>query len=291
MKLPSISYVYQKTAEMISTMADKAYAININTLRKMGERSGLEGWRAAQRTGMLAQDSASISPGVEHDYVRRSIVGGDESHRIGSLTLLYQSMAQQVRDKVSDGSKAPSNNSIMDDLRLAHKHLVFKWTYIDPKTKCLEIVASINVEKVTSQVVAAVTEQLRNTMPIYGTDCAGQASDAAGANWVAARDITATHSTKDVLQQELINMYPEIDFDVATVAKNPVSDEWFIFIPDNAYLTKRIVTALEKSSSKKTKRNIKYGKCPNNLGMVEDVWIETNGATLQFHPTKLSIRP
>ena len=39
MKLPSISYVYRKTAEMISTMADKAYAINVDTIREMGERA------------------------------------------------------------------------------------------------------------------------------------------------------------------------------------------------------------------------------------------------------------
>ena len=106
------------------------------------------------------------------------------------------------------------------------------------------------MEKVTPQVVAVVTKQLRNTMPIYGMDCAGQASDAAGATWVAARDITATHSTKDILQQERMDMYPEIDFDVAIVAKDPVSDEWSIFIADNSHLIKNVVTALEKSSAK-----------------------------------------
>ena len=290
MKLPSISYVYRKTAEMISTMADKAYAINVDTIREMGERADRESWSAAQRTGMLAQDSANISPGVEFDYVRRRIVGGDETHRIGSLTLLFQSMAQQVRDEITDDGETPSSNSIMDELRLAHEHLVFKWTSIDPKIKCSEIVASINVEKVTPEVVAMVTEQLRNTIPIYGLYCAGQASDAAGANWVAAREITATHSTKDILSEELMNNYPEIDFDVSIVAKDPVSEEWFVFIPDNSHLTKNVVTAIEKSSDKGSKRNIKYGKCPINLGMVEDIWFETGGATLQFHPTKLSIR-
>jgi hypothetical protein len=136
LKLPSISYIYQKTAEIISTMAKKAYAININTdtIREMGERADHEGWSAARSTGMLAQDLANISPGVEHKYVRRRIVEGNEPHRIGILTLLHQSMAQQVRDEVTDDSKVPSNNSIIDDLRLAHKHLVFKWKSIDPKT-------------------------------------------------------------------------------------------------------------------------------------------------------------
>ena len=134
-------------------------------------------------------------------------------------------MAQQVRDEITDDGETPSSNSIMDELRLAHEHLVFKWTSIDPKIKCSEIVASINVEKVTPEVVAMVTEQLRNTIPIYGLDCAGQASDAAGANWVAAREIAATHSTKDILPQELINNYPEIDFNVSIVTKDPVSRE------------------------------------------------------------------
>ena len=78
--------------------------------------------------------------------------------------------------------------------------------------------------------------------------CAGKASDTAGANRVAARDITVTHSTKDVLPHTLMENYPEIDFDVATVAKDPVTGEWFIFIPDNSHLTKNVVTAVEKSS-------------------------------------------
>ena len=46
MKLPSISYVYRKTAKMISTMADKAYAINVDTIREMGERADRESWSA-----------------------------------------------------------------------------------------------------------------------------------------------------------------------------------------------------------------------------------------------------
>ena len=112
MKLPFISYVYRKTAEMISTMADKTYAINIVTIREMGKRADREGRSAAQCTGMLAQDSANISPGVEFDCVRRRIVRGDETHRIGRLTLLFRSMAQQVRDEITDDSETPFNNSI-----------------------------------------------------------------------------------------------------------------------------------------------------------------------------------
>ena len=54
----------------------------------------------------------------------------------------------------------------MDKLRLIHEQLIFKWTSnIDPNIENLEILASINAEKVTLDVVTMVTEQLRNTIP------------------------------------------------------------------------------------------------------------------------------
>ena len=146
------------------------------------------------------------------------------------------------------------------------------------------------MEKVTPKVVAMVTEQLRNTIPIYGLDCVELALDAVGVNWVAAQEITVIHSTKGILPQELMNKYPEINSDASIVAKDPVSGEWFVFIPDNSHLTKNVVTAIEKSLDKGSKHNIKYGKCPVNLGILEDIWFEMGGATLQFHPPKLSIR-
>ena len=67
---------------------------------------------------------------------------------------------------------------------------------------------------------------------------------------------------------------------MSIVVKNPVSGEWFVFIPDNSHLTNFFVPAIEKSSDKGSKQNNKYGKRQINLGMVEEVWIETGNATL-----------
>ena len=98
MKLPHISYIYKKTAEMISTIGDKGYAINIATIRTMGERAEQEKWTPHQRTGVLGQDSCNLNAGIEHDYVTNTLVGGDESHRLGDLSHMFQVLAQQVRD-------------------------------------------------------------------------------------------------------------------------------------------------------------------------------------------------
>jgi len=55
----------------------------------------------------------------------------------------------------------------MDELKLAHEHLVFKWSSLDPNIKCSDVVALINVNKVTPEIIAQITELLRETMPIH----------------------------------------------------------------------------------------------------------------------------
>ncbi|KAL9182387.1 hypothetical protein ACHAXT_013039 [Thalassiosira profunda] len=297
MQLPHISYIYRKTAELVSTMGDKAYAVNMDTIRTIGARATKEGWTDHQRRGCLGQDSASLHTIIEHDYVSNTLVGGDESHRLGGLTHMFQLLAQEVRDAQEEeaesdgeGSTARPHNSIMDELKLAKEHLVFKWTSIDPNVKCSEIVASINVNKVTPEIITEITEILGDTMPVNGLECVMETSDAAGCNWVAFKDIMATHSIHDVLPAELMAEYPEIDFDIMCVCQDPDSKEFFLFLPDMPHLTKNIVTAIELSANKTAKRDIKYGKCPVNLGMIEEIWLETGGATGQFHDTKLTIR-
>ncbi|KAL7533595.1 hypothetical protein ACHAXR_005333 [Thalassiosira sp. AJA248-18] len=286
--------VYGETAEMVSAMADKAYAINIDTIRCIGERAKRDKWTKHQQTGVLAQDSANVNAGIQHDYVSNTLVGLDESHRLGNLTHMFQLMAQQVRDnreeeaeQDAEGSSKRPQNSIMDELKLAHEHLVFKWTSMDPNINCC---FDQYQQGHSRDHHLHKTEMLPDTMPIYGLECAMEVSDAAGCNWVAFKDTMSTHSISDVLPKDTTDKYPAIDFDIMCVTKDPVTDEWFIFLPDMPHLTKNIVTALELSSKKKSKRNIKYGLCPCNLLMAENIWLETGGVTGQMHETKLTIR-
>ena len=178
----------------------------------------------------------------------------------------------------------------MDELQLAHEHLVFKWTSLDPSIKCSEVVASININKVTPEIITTVTELLRDTMPVFGFECRFATSDAAGCNWVSFKDTMSTHTIRDVPPQELMDKHPDIDFDIYCVTKDLVTNEWFIFVPDMPHLTKNIVTALELSSTKTSKRYILFGKCPVNMKLIEDIWLELHGASGQLQETKLTIR-
>ena len=172
---------------------------------------------------------------------------------------------------------------------MANEHLVFKIQSIDPSVKLSEIVASINIEKVTPQIIASITYLLLDTLPVYGLAGVVSASDAAGCNW-AAYIAMATDSLKDILPVELRDEYPSIDFDVKIAFKDEVTGGWHFCIPDLCHLGKNAVTSIELSSNKSSKRNIKKGKCPVNLGMAKHCWEATDGQTNQLQETKLTAR-
>ena len=112
---------------------------------------------------------------------------------------------------------------------------------------------------------------LRTVMAIHGLECVMEVADAAGCNWVAMQDIMATHMISHILPKYLMGQYPGIDFDVKIVDKDDVTEEYFIFLLDMPHLIENIVTALELSSSKFSKRFIKYGKCLIGMKMIEVV--------------------
>ena len=95
MMLPCIGTVYRKTAEIISTKNDKAYCLHMNTILSISDCADREGWTCHQRIRVIAQDSANINTGIEHDYVTNTLKGGDKSHSVAALSRMFQSLAQR----------------------------------------------------------------------------------------------------------------------------------------------------------------------------------------------------
>jgi hypothetical protein len=289
MMLPNISTVYRKTAELITSKNDKAYCMHMNTIRSISDRARLENWTSHQRIGAIAQDSANINSGIEHDYVSNALKGGDESHSVATLSRMFQALAQKMKDAERDENaeqqqEVQQENSILDNLPLAEEHLVFKFSSIDPQIKCSEIVTSVNVTKVTSGIISSVMIALRDLLPMVGLQIGMATSDAAGCNWVSYRDTLSTHTFRDALPHEILDKYPTVDFDPKCLMTDPVTNQWIIFLPNMPHLTKNIVTSLELSSSKNSKRNLMYGKVPVNMGMIEEIWLKCDGASGQLHP-------
>ena len=118
--------------------------------------------------------------------------------------VVFQTMAQKVRDTESGGrdtgssAVASEQSSILENLSLANEHLIFKWVSIDPDIKCSDIVASINVAKVTPAVITSIMISLRDTLPMFGLELSMATSDAAGCNWLSFGTLS-THTHRDAL--------------------------------------------------------------------------------------------
>jgi hypothetical protein len=132
----------------------------MNTNQSISDRAHQEGWTSHQRVGAIAQDLANINLGVEHNHVTNALKRGDKSH-VTTLSQMFQALAQKVKDaavaEINVNEANDSNqHSILKNLQLAEEHLVFKFSSIDSRVKCSEIVASVNVTKIMSRVITSV---------------------------------------------------------------------------------------------------------------------------------------
>jgi hypothetical protein len=193
MMLPNISIVYRKMAELITTKNDKAYCMHMNTIRSISDRARRENWTSHQWIGAIAQDSANINSGFEHYYLTNTLKGGNKSHSVATFSRMFLVLAQKVKDAECDEDKGVHQNSILDNLPLAQEHLVFKLSSINPQIKCSEIVASVNVTKVTPGVITSMIIALRDLLPMVGLHLGMATSDAAGCNWVSYHDTLSSH--------------------------------------------------------------------------------------------------
>jgi hypothetical protein len=271
----------------------------MNTIQSISDRAHCENRTSHQRIGAIAQDSANINSGIEHNYVSNTLKGGDESHCIATLSRMFNAMAQKVKGTQSSDDDERENSptlavqqkSIMDNLLLAEEHLVFKFSSIDSGVKCSEIVASVNAAKGTSSIITAIMISLRDLLPMVGLEIGMATSDATGCNCVVSfRDTLSTHTFRDALPCEILYKYPKVDFDVKCLMANPFLKQWVVFLPDTLHLTKNIVTSLKLSSLKISKRNLMYGKVPLNMKMIEEVWLKCDGASGQLQSSKLTSR-
>jgi hypothetical protein len=88
----------------------------------------------------------------------------------------------------------------------------------------------------------------------------------------------------------MLDKYPMVDFNVKCLMTDLVTNEWIEFLPDMPHLTKNIVTSLELSSSKTSKRNLMRGMVPINMQMIHEIWLKCDGASGQLQSTKLTSR-
>ena len=118
--------------------------------------------------------------------------------------------------------------------------MIVKWTLLDPDVKVSEILASIDVDKVSLCVVYGIIHSLIEILPFYGMFCGEVTSYVDGSNWKAF-EATPSHvavSVIDIYQLNCGSSFQKLTFLIVHAEKSLVSDEYLIYLPDTPHLTK-----------------------------------------------------
>jgi hypothetical protein len=117
--------------------------------------------------------------------VTNTLKGGNESHRVATLSRMFQAMERKVKDaECNENEQEVQQNSVLENLPFAEEHLILKFSSINPQIKCLEIVASVNMTKVTSGIISSMIIALCDLLPMVGLQVGMATSDATSCNWV-----------------------------------------------------------------------------------------------------------
>ena len=127
MRLPALSYVYEKSGELISSANQRAFSLCIQTCQTVMKRAENEDWAANTRLVTTALDSAGVSSGVQWDYKLKKMVGQCEGHKLQPLTSKFNLMANKLKAAKEADDAAKENEDGTDTIGQDNVSSLFDW--------------------------------------------------------------------------------------------------------------------------------------------------------------------
>ena len=127
MRLPALSYVYEKSGELISSANQRAFSLCIQTCQTVMKRAENENWAANARLVATALDSAGVSSGVQWDYKLKKMVGQCEGHKLQPLTSKFNLMANKLKAAKEEDDAAKENEDGTDTTGQDNVSSLFDW--------------------------------------------------------------------------------------------------------------------------------------------------------------------
>eukprot|EP00978_Attheya_sp_CCMP212_P010737 scaffold26127_cov56-Attheya_sp.AAC.1 len=296
--LPDISWVNKKASERVSTSSCTAHGVHARTIASIDESLKNKGeyLGSDQRLGFLSFDSYQLREGMKWDHQKLTYVGGDDQFSYDILDRKFRAMAKDAGD--SEASVTDDNASfsclfycspILDNIKLAKHHMVFKWTGLNPHVNISDVVASADITDLKPSTIANLIVATVTCLNMHKLKTVGMAYDSASEN-VKINQMFAKSKALEWLPTELMEKFPIIDFEYKVGFLDGATKKPFIMLPDMPHLVKCIVNAVERSSRKASNRNMYFGDCPINTGAIMGVWKATGGFSHQQAATKLTMR-
>ena len=197
-------------------------------------------------------------------------------------------------DEATGNAPPDSSDSALEDSmeNIAGHHMVWKYTTVDPDIKFSLVVAREDCESLKAARLEGTLMSLLLALFAYGLDVCSLCGDGATENVQLFKSL-CTETILDWLSNdtkqefEKLGLLEEAAMNVVFI--NPSTGKPIFVVEDMPHVVKRLANALELSSKKKEKRDLRFEKnrYPINLRMLEGVWQALGGGKFHLSECKL----
>jgi hypothetical protein len=191
-----------------------------------------------------------------------------------------------ANDELAKDEPADEDNvEIIEDslTTIAKHHLVVIATSVCDGAKLSHIVACHNLTDLLPSTIEKLMENTMRVLCYSGFEAYQVVGDGAKEN-ASYFKAFADGFAADYIPEELRAQYEGNKYLMPLAMRHPCSCRPVFFLEDMPYVIKRIVNALERSSLKKEKRDLRYSeKQPMTLRMIQLVWEAIKGASLNMN--------
>eukprot|EP00978_Attheya_sp_CCMP212_P043071 scaffold274581_cov57-Attheya_sp.AAC.4 len=207
LKLPAVSYVQKKANEMASSASARKHFVHASTITCIDKDLENSEHRAGSnaRLGSLAYDSYELREGFKWNHTKLKYIGGDDDE----ISSRYSIVERKFREYADRASNNDLEGAILDSVRLAKHHMVWKWTSWAPvkdlpgEKKLSEVLGLVDLTELKPAFIASVTTSITASLELHNILSICQASDSAHEN-IQAYEIQADSLASDWLPDELM---------------------------------------------------------------------------------------
>jgi hypothetical protein len=191
-----------------------------------------------------------------------------------------------ANDELAKDEPADEDNvEIIEDslTTIAKHHLVVIATSVCDGAKLSHIVACHNLTDLLPSTIEKLMENTMRVLCYSGFEAYQVVGDGAKEN-ASYFKAFADGFAADYIPEELRAQYEGNEYLMPLAMRHPCSCRPVFFLEDMPHVIKRIVNALERSSLKKEKQDLRYSeKQPMTLRMIQLVWEAIKGASLNMN--------
>lgn len=176
---------------------------------------------------------------------------------------------------------------------IASEFLVFKATICDPSISYSVVLAKQSCSSIHPSRLLRIFRGIVIGLAAEDIEVIIVCGDGAREN-VIFFDTLSTESIDSIISDTTRALFQQFDLEAMTnnniAMIDPINNEPIFFVEDMPHIVKRIVNAMDRSSSDRQSRDMKYGDKSLNLGLIKTIWKASGGLSNELKASRLTMK-